>query len=81
MAHLITKFITYMGNLEHQPVHEKCSSCKRIADGVCSVYSNPSLWWEKRKQCPLASHLRKVVVDYEGKQRAGQQKQKRKKKK
>jgi hypothetical protein len=38
-------------------VHEKCNGCKKVtAELKCSVYVKPSIWWEKRGGCPVATH-------------------------
>lgn len=44
----------------------------------CAAYINPSSWW-RRGRCPLASHFDPYFEEEKGKQRVGQQKQKKKK--
>ena len=47
-------------------------------DCLCDAYINPSMWWDKRGGCPLASHFKKQASN-ESKVRLGQQKQKKRK--
>ena len=44
-------------------LHEKCATCTRVKDNDCAVYPNPAYWWEKRKGCPLATHIHKRIVE------------------
>lgn len=46
----------------------------------CTAYINPSRWWIHGRSCPLADHFKPLMVkEISEKQRAGQQKQKKKK--
>jgi hypothetical protein len=59
-------------------IHEKCIGCNRIVGERCNTYEFPSIWWDKRGGCPLASHMTIRVIEDNKKLRAGQQKQKKK---
>ena len=64
---------------DFQPVHEKCVGCKKVAaDQTCITYINPSMWWDKRGGCPVATHTGKKISFEDEKKRVGQQKQKKK---
>jgi hypothetical protein len=46
-----------------EKVHDKCIGCKKVdSDQFCMVYSKPSIWWDKRNGCPVASHTSKTVA-------------------
>jgi hypothetical protein len=61
-----------------ETVHESCIGCKKVSvDQFCIVYIKPSIWWDKRGGCPLATHAGVKLITDE-KKRVGQQKQKKK---
>lgn len=46
-----------------EKVHEKCVGCDKIdSDQFCIVYIKPSIWWDKRGNCPVATHISKKVA-------------------
>jgi|YelNatPaOPRAMG01_1025707.scaffolds.fasta_scaffold38974_2 hypothetical protein len=46
-----------------EKVHDKCIGCQKVdSDQFCLVYSKPSIWWDKRGGCPMATHAGKKVV-------------------
>lgn len=49
--------------METYLIHKLCEGCDHIVDGKCTVYLNPSYWWEvsSGKQCPKATHLSKAI--------------------
>lgn len=71
-------------NYKCQPVVEQClqkDGCARIENGYCKAYINPESKWRQSKICPLATHFVVRLDDRsQGKQRVGQQKQKKSKK-
>lgn len=70
-----------MTNIEFLPIHEKCQGCDRVVVrnelSFCKAYIHPSAWWRHEKSCPLASHVVRDIDIKTGKQRLGQQKQKK----
>ena len=62
-----------------EKVHDKCIGCKKVdSDQFCMVYIKPSIWWDKRGGCPVATHASKAIEAAAEKKRIGQQKQKKK---
>lgn len=64
--------------MEKKKIVEKCQGCERTKDDFCVAYRDPSYWW-RLGICPLATHVRVTIKSDDGKKRAGQQKQKKKK--
>ena len=54
-----------------ETIHEKCEGCTRVhtieAGGesrtFCNVYKAPSVWWEKRGRCAMATHTGRKRVE------------------
>lgn len=65
---------------ENQPIVAQCAGCNRIEGDVCRSYYSPGAYW-RRGICPLASHVKYTDPKEAIKQRIGQQKQSKKKKK
>jgi hypothetical protein len=52
-----------MKTLTPEKVVEQCTGCKHLKDEVfCDAYMNPSMKW-RLGNCPLASHIRKIVEE------------------
>lgn len=46
-----------------EKVHDKCIGCKKVdSDQFCVVYIKPSIWWDKRGGCSIATHVSKEAV-------------------
>lgn len=64
-----------------QKIIDKClgekQNCSRIDGEYCSAYDYPDKKWIHGRDCNLATHIIKVS-EQGGKQRVGQQKQKKK---
>lgn len=59
------------------PIVEQCRGCDRVENGYCTVYTTPKAKWTLSKICPMASHVKIESNKSGGKQRVGQQKQKK----
>ena len=66
--------------MDKQPIVAQCEGCDRIEGEFCRSYVSPNAYW-RRGICPLASHVKYVDPKDTAKQRIGQQKSKKKKKK
>lgn len=63
-----------------EKIHENCKGCTRIDENdECIAYSKPSIWWRYGRTCTLSGkYLLTGENNKQGKQRVGQQKQKKK---
>lgn len=67
---------------EHDKIIDKCAGCNYVVGGVCSVYLSPSVKWRNYARginCPMCTTVVRGKATAKGKQRIGQQKQKKKK--
>lgn len=63
-----------------EKIHEDCKGCERVDENdECVAYSKPSIWFRNGRTCTLSSkHSLAGEGTKQGKQRVGQQKQKKK---
>ncbi len=56
------KGCTYIGDTCLKVI-EKCAGCTRITDNFCSSYPDPALKWAHGYNCPMATNIKKEVVE------------------
>ena len=68
--------------VKHAKIVEHCGGCSHIVMGACSIYLDPAAKWRNKNKginCPMCTTVvRGKVSAKQGKQRIGQQKQKKK---